>query len=102
MRRIIFLASLVSLIAVSLSVTNIIFQIPESSASLTAKSRFLGDDVIMIPDNIRKLEAEIAASRAVSGNEPAWNRTSDFMLGTVAVAVILPECNGTGDPCSEQ
>ncbi len=35
-------------------------------------------------------------TRATTNNPaPAWDRTSDFMLGRVVVGIILPESNGT-------
>lgn len=35
------------------------------------------------------------------GFAPAWNRTSDFMIGRVVVGIILPESNGTVMPSTE-
>lgn len=39
-------------------------------------------------------QSQIALSKTSAGELP-WNRTSDYMLGTVAVAIILPQCTSS-------
>ncbi len=62
------------------------------SAIQSALQRTLSDDIEYIPNNIRLQEAMIVANRVQIGQEPGWDHTSDFMLGTIAVSVIFPEC----------
>lgn len=51
---------------------------------------------LVLPQEVIKQQAEIAAKIVRPRGALPWNRTSDFMLGTVAVAIILPQCvNGT-------
>lgn len=90
---------LVSIVALAV---NKAFDLPLEPPLSPPNSTILLNDAILVPDDIRKLEAEIALNNMVSGYEPAWDRTSDFMLGTVTVAIVLPECDGSSDPCSEQ
>ncbi len=59
-----------------------------------------------IPNAIRGLSLPAVVSRqemaiAEDGlaNPLPWNRTSDYMVGTVTVAIILPQCVGSG--CTE-
>jgi hypothetical protein len=49
---------------------------------------------------IRAQQAQIATQRPRSMGELPWDRTSDYMLGTVTVAIILPQCMGSGE-CTE-
>lgn len=42
---------------------------------------------------------EIAIAQGLQANSLPWNRTSDYMLGTVTVAIVLPQCVGSG--CTE-
>lgn len=65
--------------------------VPLSVAQL-APPRTLPHDVEYVPENITTQAASIAANMTQVGQEPGWDRTSDFMLGTIAVSVILPEC----------
>ncbi|MBX3058165.1 MAG: hypothetical protein KF770_17010 [Anaerolineae bacterium] len=60
--------------------------------------RTLPNDAVNVPPDIQQQERQIANTL---GGEPGWDRTSDFMLGTVAVAIILPDCNGMVDACTE-
>lgn len=61
-------------------------------------TRSLPKDMVWVPDEILQLELQIANSLE---SQPSWNRTSDFMLGTVTIAIILPDCTGLIDTCSE-
>lgn len=54
--------------------------------------RTLPHDVEYIPSNIQAQEAVIVTNMVQIGQVSNWDHTSDFMLGTVAVSVILPEC----------
>ncbi len=57
----------------------------------------LTNDVFEIPDRIRMIES--GATR--DGYGPTWARTSDYMLGSVTVALILLESDGSIDPSTE-
>lgn len=54
--------------------------------------RTLPHDMEYIPSSIQSQESMIAVNMMQIGQEPNWDHTSDFMLGTVAVSIILPEC----------
>lgn len=43
--------------------------------------------------------ASIAATAAALA--PSYHQTSEFMLGKVAVGIVMPQCTGTIDQCSE-
>jgi len=60
-------------------------------------SRPLTNDAFEVPKNIH--EAQSRATR--EGYGPTGERTSDYMLGSVAVAIILPESDGSIDPNTE-
>ena len=50
-----------------------------------------------LPSDVRTRQAQIASGNLANGLP--WSRTSDYMLGTVSVAIILPQCVGSG--CTE-
>ena len=54
-------------------------------------------------DHVDAFEAPPAAKDATANGEPtpAANETSQFLLGSVAVGIVLPESNGLVDPSSE-
>ncbi|WP_420642075.1 hypothetical protein [Candidatus Leptofilum sp.] len=76
---------------------------PPNSPTATPPSQttFLGGDALTIPADIQQLERNEAAARPTGGQAPGWDRTSDFMVGSVAVAIILPNCDGTLAPCTQ-
>ncbi|MBP8059599.1 MAG: hypothetical protein KA314_27490 [Chloroflexi bacterium] len=81
----------------------LILSISRSSTPVftAADTRTLPYDLVYVPEAIRELEANITMEKGILGWEPGWSQTSDFMIGTVAVSVILPSCNGQIDPCSQ-
>lgn len=60
---------------------------PPSPPTATSPSQtvFLGGDALPVPADIQQLERDEAAARPTGGQEPGWDRTSDFMVGSVAV-----------------
>lgn len=62
------------------------------STSMLARS--LPNDVQTVPISIAQQEYQISTSQNILGAEPAWSQTSDFMLGEIAVSIILPNCAG--------
>lgn len=74
---------------------------PSTPVFTAGDTRTLPNDLVYIPDAIRELEANITIEKGLFGWEPGWSQTSDFMLGTVTVSIILPNCNGQIDPCSQ-
>lgn len=76
---------------------------PTSPPTATTPSQtiFLGGDALPVPADIQQLESGEAAARPSVGQAAGWDRTSDFMVGSVAVAIILPNCNGTLAPCTQ-
>jgi hypothetical protein len=96
--------SIVSVVAlITFVISALIFSShPESAAGLVSPL----PTPTHIPNAIRGLslpsavrQREIAIAQGVSANPLPWNRTSDYMLGTVTVAIILPQCVGSG--CTE-
>lgn len=61
----------------------------------------LVNDAIPVPGGIRQRESARAALMAGPGYAPGWDRTSDFMIGKVAVGIILPESDGSLEPSTE-
>lgn len=76
---------------------------PTSLPTTTASPQtiYLGGDALIVPADIQQLERGEAAARPAGGQAPGWDRTSDFMVGSVAVALILPNCNGTLALCTQ-
>jgi len=62
---------------------------PAASGDSSAAGAPLVDDALMPPR-----EASAPASSGAAGFLPGWYQTSEFMIGRVAVGVILPESNG--------
>lgn len=58
------------------------------------RETLLSGDVYDIPEEIREQEIEYANSLNQLGFTPGWDRTSDFMIGRVAVSLIMPESTG--------
>ena len=50
-----------------------------------------------VPRTVAKLVADSTASDLA----PGYYQTSEFMLGKVAIGVVLPQCNGAVDQCTE-
>lgn len=67
----------------------------------TIPPRTLPRDLVYVPDEIQQLEIIIASGLNVYGAEPGWNHTSDFMLGTVAVSLVLPDCDESVASCTQ-
>ena len=62
--------------------------------STFTSARSLPNDVQTIPISIAQQEYQISTTQNISGAEPTWSQTSDFMLGEIAVSIILPNCVG--------
>lgn len=90
-----------SLFLVSLSILFILMTLSTSAARSHAPNSDMStfanlQRALVLPQEVIKQQAEIAAKIVRPRGALPWNRTSDFMLGTVAVAIILPQCvNGT-------
>lgn len=56
------------------------------------------NDAFPVPSGIELQQLRIAATSNGPGYAPGYGHTSDYMLGTVSVAVILPESSGGIDP----
>lgn len=68
----------------------------EPSASNITQStplRILANDMVVEPTTL-------ADCNPPNGGSPEWCHTSDFMLGNIAVSVILPNCSGSS-VCSQ-
>lgn len=50
---------------------------------------------MQLPSQIQIQQSQIANSKVLSAGEFPWNRTSDYMLGAVSVAIILPQCTNS-------
>ena len=51
-------------------------------------------DVYDVPDYLRKIEAQYAQNMRRTYFAPTWDQTSSFMIGKVAVGLVLPESTG--------
>jgi hypothetical protein len=50
---------------------------------------------LQLPLQINLQQNQIATHKNTSAGELPWDRTSDYMLGTIAVAIILPQCTSS-------
>jgi len=85
---------------------NALFANPDRSADISGQSvqsADLVDDALEPPDlppGFAQEESTLSAKSA-GGSVPGYYQTSDFMIGDVAVGIILPESDGSGDPSTE-
>ena len=63
-----------------------------------ARPKPLINDAFAVPHNILQLEKTGVLASMNGGYAPSPVRTSDYMLGSVTVAIILPESDGSLDP----
>jgi hypothetical protein len=74
---------------------------PQSAASqitVALAGADLVGDALLPPDLPAGSQTMLAS---VAGDEPGYYQTSEFMIGRVAVGIILPESNGSVDPSTE-
>ena len=73
---------------------------PQSDANQITVAQ-AGADLVgdaLTPPDLPDGEAMTATS---AGDEPSYYQTSEFMIGSVAVGIILPESDGSNDPSTE-
>lgn len=94
-----------SMVAQDLSVTNTVFVSPlapfRSPLATPTVRRVVPDDTKWLFAHDVVDNPHEAMRSTADGFAPAWNRTSDFMIGRVVVGIILPESNGAILPSTE-
>lgn len=95
--RSLFLIS-VSILPILTTSSTSVAQSPTPNPGMSTQANL--QRALVLPQEVIKQQVEIAANMVRPRGALPWNRTSDFMLGTVAVAIILPQCVN-GAACRE-